>query len=69
MIYWYEVKRGGTSGSAEFIPHLIHENSGVGTQVTVTEVDGKPGPDIVVANKSGVFVFLQQPGPVAESAR
>ena len=61
MIYWYEVKRGGTSGSAEFIPHLIHENSGVGTQVMIAEVNGKGTPEIVVGNKKGAFVHVASP--------
>ena len=67
VLYWFELVR--RPEGARFVPHLVDDDSGVGTQVTVAEVDGKPGPDIVVANKSGVFVFLQQPGPVAESAR
>ena len=61
VIYWYEVKRGGTSGSAEFIPHLIHENSGVGTQVMIAEVNGKGTPEIVVGNKKGAFVHVATP--------
>lgn len=56
VIYWYQVKPGGTSGAAEFIPHLIHNNSGVGTQVMIAEMDGKAPPEIVVGNKKGSFV-------------
>ena len=56
VLYWYEVKRGGTSGAAEFIPHLIHADSGVGTQVMIAELDGKSPPEIIVGNKKGAFV-------------
>jgi FG-GAP-like repeat len=56
VLYWYEVKRGGTGGTAEFIPHLIHSDSGVGTQVMIAELDGKAPPEIVVGNKKGAFV-------------
>lgn len=63
VIYWYEVKRGGTSGSAEFIPHLIHENSGVGTQVTIVEMDGKAPMEIVVGSKKGAFVHQATTAP------
>ena len=56
VLYWYEVKRGGTSGAAEFIPHLIHSDSGVGTQVMIAELDGKAPPEIIVGNKKGAFV-------------
>lgn len=56
VLYWLEVKRGGKSGAAEFIPHLIDDQSGVGTQVMVVELDGKAPPEIVVGNKNGAFV-------------
>ena len=58
VLYWFECVR--SPQGARFIPHLIDDDSGVGTEVTVAEIDGKPGPDIVVANKSGVFVFLNE---------
>jgi hypothetical protein len=58
VLYWYEVKPGKASGKAEFIPHLIDNNSGVGTQVTAVDVDGNGVPDVVVGNKKGCFVSL-----------
>jgi hypothetical protein len=42
-----------------FEPRLIDDDSGVGTQVTVGDVNGDDFPDIVVANKKGAFVFRQ----------
>jgi hypothetical protein len=36
--------------------------SGVGTQVTVGDLNGDALPDIVSANKKGAFVFLQRLG-------
>jgi hypothetical protein len=58
VLYWFELKRTGTN--AEFVPHLIDNDSGVGTQVTVAPL-GKAGKlGVVVGNKKGAFVFQQQ---------
>jgi len=61
VLYWYEVKPGGTSGAAEFIPHLIDSNSGVGTQVMIASMDAKGTPSIIVGNKKGAFVHRITP--------
>jgi hypothetical protein len=57
-LYWFRVGEDG--GSATFEPHLVDDDSGVGTQVTVGDVNGDRRTDIVVANKKGAFVFRQQ---------
>jgi hypothetical protein len=41
-------------------PRLIDDESGVGTQVTVGDVNGNGLPDIVVGNKKGTFVPLHE---------
>lgn len=40
--------------------HLIDEDSGVGTQFVIQDVDGDGKADIVVSNKLGVFLFVQK---------
>jgi hypothetical protein len=60
VLYWFELKRDKEKG-AQWVPHLIDGNSGVGTQVTVTDVNGDKVPDVVVGNKKGTFVSLSQP--------
>jgi hypothetical protein len=59
VLYWFRLVRDG-KGGATFEPHLIDADSGVGTQVTVADLGGDGRPDIVVANKRGVFAFTQQ---------
>ena len=58
VLYWFELSR--RENGAQFIPHLIDSDSGVGTQVTVSPLKkgGKAG--IIVGNKKGAFVFEQQ---------
>ncbi|MDA0765907.1 MAG: VCBS repeat-containing protein [Verrucomicrobia bacterium] len=55
VLYWFELKRG--EGGAEFVPHLVDDDSGVGTQVAVGDVNGDGKSDIGIGNKKGVFVF------------
>ena len=58
VVWWFELKREG--GSASYAPHLIDNDSGIGTQFTVTGVNGDAKPDVVVGNKRGAFVHIRQ---------
>ena len=58
VLYWFEYKPGSTPS---WVPHLIDENSGVGLQVVVTDLNKNKLEDIIVANKKGVFYFEQVP--------
>ena len=46
MLYWFKLARDG-KGGVDFIPHRIDDDSGVGTQVVATDVngDGLPTPE------------------------
>ena len=57
VLYWFETKREG--GKVQFVPHLVDTDSGVGTQVTVADLNKDDRPDIVVGNKKGLAIFLQ----------
>lgn len=59
VLFWYKTVRKGP-GQVEFIPYLIDQDSGVGTQVTVADINGDKLPDILVGNKKGQFVFLHR---------
>ncbi|MCA9174296.1 MAG: VCBS repeat-containing protein [Planctomycetales bacterium] len=56
-LYWLRTVR--DQGSVRFEPHLIDARSGVGTQLTAQDINGDGRVDLLVANKLGVFVYLQ----------
>ena len=60
VLYWFELRR-PQSGKAEFIPHKIDDDSGVGTQFEIADMNGDGKPDIAASNKKGVHVFLELP--------
>ena len=59
VLYWFKTARAADK-SVDFIPHLIDDSSGVGTQVVARDVNGDGLPDIVVGNKKGTFVHLHE---------
>lgn len=58
MLYWFELRR--TGGEPKFILHEIDNDSGVGTQFEVVDMNADGKLDIVTSNKKGVYVFLQK---------
>jgi hypothetical protein len=62
VVYWFRLLR-EAGGSARFEPHLADDNSGVGTQFQVADLNGDQQPDIAVANKRGVHVLTQAAKP------
>jgi hypothetical protein len=66
VLYWFKLVR-PEKGTAEFVPHLIDNDSGVGTQVVAGYISNKKFPDVVVANKKGAFVFEHQTQDVSRA--
>lgn len=59
VVTWFELRR--KKDRVEWIRHTVDNDSGIGTQFVVTDVNGDGLPDIVTSNKKGVHLFLQQP--------
>ena len=59
VVYWFELKRNANK-SVDWIPHLVDDASGTGTQIMARDINRDGRPDIVVGNKRGTFVFTHQ---------
>lgn len=66
VLYWFRLTR-PAKGQAEYLPYLVDDDSGVGTQVMAGFVSNRKNPDIVVGNKKGVFVFEHQVKSVSKA--
>ncbi len=61
VLCWFEMKR--ENGKPTWIRHDIDFDSGVGLHFQIVDINGDGLPDIVVSNKKGVYVFLQERRP------
>jgi len=59
VLYWFKLVR-KHGGQVEFVPHLINNNSGVGTQIMAVDMNGDGKPDILTSARKGAFIFLNQ---------
>lgn len=65
VIYWFKPQADPDSGTVDFIPYLIDDDSGAGVDITTGDLTGNGYPDILTCNKKGAFVFLNQPEEVS----
>ncbi len=61
MLYWFEAKK-DKDGMTTFTPRVIDDDSGVGTQFAVADVNGDKLLDVVISNKKGTYLFEQVRG-------
>src|SRR5205814_2526625 len=65
VLYWFKLVR-NKDRSVDFVPHLIDDDVGVGTQVVAGDINGDKLPDVVVGNKKGTFVLLHETKKVSK---
>jgi hypothetical protein len=57
VMAWFKlVRRSG--GQVEFVPHIINNYVGLGTQIAVVDMNGDKRPDVLTAARKGAYVFL-----------
>ncbi|RYF93461.1 MAG: VCBS repeat-containing protein [Chitinophagaceae bacterium] len=56
VLYWYEFVPGK---EPQWKPHMVDNDSGVGNNFQVEDMNGDGKPDIIVSNKKGVYYFEQ----------
>jgi hypothetical protein len=58
VLVWFELQRNGKE--VKWVKHEIDNDSGIGTQFAVADLNRDKLPDIAASNKKGVFIFIQQ---------
>jgi hypothetical protein len=62
VLYWYRTVRNPKApGGAEFVPELIHNRSGVGSDVLAIDLNKDGAIDIVTSTNRGTFIFWGKP--------
>lgn len=63
VLYWYRTVRARTApGGARFVPQLIHNRSGAGSDVLAVDLNKDGAVDIVTSTDRGTFIFWNTPG-------
>jgi Domain of Unknown Function (DUF1080)/FG-GAP-like repeat len=58
VLYWYKTVRNPKApGGAEFVPELIHNRSGTGSDVSPVDLNKDGRLDLVTATRFGTFIF------------
>jgi hypothetical protein len=63
VLYWYRTVRNPKApGGAEFVPELVHNRSGAGSDVLAVDLNKDGAVDIVTSTDRGTFIFWNKPG-------
>lgn len=66
VLYWFKLVR-RADGRVDWVPNLIDVDSGVGRQIGLGDVNGDGRPDLVIGNKKGAFVFVNEARRVSQA--
>ncbi|MGI4755687.1 MAG: FG-GAP-like repeat-containing protein [Janthinobacterium lividum] len=70
VLYWYKTVRDKSApGGARLEPHLIHNRSGVGSDVLPVDLNGDGAMDVVTSTRSGTYIFWGEPSKNTPRAR
>ena len=66
VTYWFRLARGANK-TVDWIPYLIDNDTGVGTQVVAGDINKDGKPDVVVSNKKGTTVLIHETRKVSKA--
>ena len=64
VLYWFKIH--SSQGEVDLIPHLIDDDSGIGTQVMAKDMNKDGYPEVIVGNKKGTFVHWNRAKKVSQ---
>ena len=57
VVAWLKLVR-KSGGQVEFVPNIINNYAGIGTQIAVLDMNGDKRPDVLTAQRKGAYIFL-----------
>jgi hypothetical protein len=62
VLYWYRTVRNPKApGGTEFVPELIHNRSGAGSDILAVDLNKDGALDIVTSTNTGTYIFWGKP--------
>jgi hypothetical protein len=57
VVAWFKLVR-KAGGLVEFVPNIINNYAGIGTQISVVDMNGDRRPDVLTAQRKGAYIFF-----------